>query len=262
LLVPEVTNVDVGTLKLLASAKEVDLYLSNISPLGIPFNSLRNNTMDIDKNGLIEIGNPGSNCTKKFGSLNSEFTEKPICTGSRQYQYLKIKELNAKDLPESEHKEEYDKIVEKACICVGLGTAALLVNEMNNGKESTGVSICPGPNMAYFSEVVSLKKMIDHIYARLDLIKRKDRPNIFIKEIGLYVDYFKKMIETFPANLSDMQSKQLHSFKKNISEGIAYYKKLFSELKTNFIEIKEKMISELEEFEREINELSLNFVVV
>lgn len=261
LLVPEVTNVDAGTLKLLAGAKEVDLYLSNISPLGIPFNSLKNNTMDIDKNALIEIGNPGSNCTKKFGSLNSEFTEKPICTGSRQYQYLKIKELNAKDLPEKEYNEEYNKIVEKACICVGLGTSALMVNNIQNGTDEKGVSICPGPNMAYFSEVVSLKKMIDHIYARLDLIKRKDRPNIFIKEIGLYMDYFKKMIETFPANLSEMQNKQLQSFRKNINEGIIYYKELFSELKSDFTEIKEKMISELEEFEKEIDELSLNFIV-
>lgn len=260
LLVPEVSNVDIGTLKLLADATEVDLYLSNISPLGIPFNSLRNNTMDIDKNGLIEIGNPGSSCPKKFGSLNTEFTGKAICTGSRQYQYLKIKELNEKDLSSNEYKEEYDKIVEKACICVGLGTSALMVSNINNGTDVTGVSICPGPNMAYFSEIVSLKKMIDHIYARVDLIKRKDRPNIFIKEVRLYIDYFKKMIETFPINLSEMQNKQLQSYKKNIIDGIAYYINLFSDLSSDFAEIKNRMISELEEFEKEINELSLNLV--
>lgn len=260
LLCPEVTNVDTETLKLLSDSKEVDLYLSNISPLGIPFNSLRNNTMDLDKNSLIEIGNPGSTCPKKFGSLNSEFTEKAICTGSRQYQYLKIKELNEKELSQNEYDEEYNKIVEKACICVGLGTSALMVNNINNGTDVTGVSVCPGPNMAYFSEIVSLKKMTDHIYARINLIKRKDRPNMFIKEIDLYVDYFKKMIEKFPVNLTEMHTKQIQSFRKNISEGITYYKGLFAELKSDFTEIKDKMISELEEFEKEINELSLSIV--
>src|SRR3989339_1373727 len=41
LLVPEVMNVDDYTLHKLAAAGEEDLYLSDISPLGVPFNSLR-----------------------------------------------------------------------------------------------------------------------------------------------------------------------------------------------------------------------------
>ena len=41
LLVPEATSVDVETRKLLADAKEKDLYLSNISPLGVPFNTIK-----------------------------------------------------------------------------------------------------------------------------------------------------------------------------------------------------------------------------
>ncbi len=49
LLVPEVTNVDEKTLTLLSSAGEDDLYLSNTSPLGVPFNSLRGNTKDVEK---------------------------------------------------------------------------------------------------------------------------------------------------------------------------------------------------------------------
>ncbi len=40
LLVPEVTNVDKLTRQKLIEAKEKDLYLSKISPLGVPFNSL------------------------------------------------------------------------------------------------------------------------------------------------------------------------------------------------------------------------------
>jgi hypothetical protein len=43
--------------------------------------------MRIDKN------RPGSPCFKKFLSMDKEFTDKPICTASREYQNLKIKQL-------------------------------------------------------------------------------------------------------------------------------------------------------------------------
>ncbi len=45
LLVPEATSVDKNTLNKLAEAQEDDLYLSHISPLGVPFNNLKGNTM-------------------------------------------------------------------------------------------------------------------------------------------------------------------------------------------------------------------------
>lgn len=98
LLVPEATNVDDTTLSSLLNAKEDDLYLSNISPLGVPFNTLKGNTKDIERLTLIAKGRPGSSCPKKYVSLNTEFTEKSICTASRQYQHLKIKELDRKSV--------------------------------------------------------------------------------------------------------------------------------------------------------------------
>ena len=42
LLVPEATTVDQTTRNQLQKAKEKDLYLSNVSPLGVPFNNLHN----------------------------------------------------------------------------------------------------------------------------------------------------------------------------------------------------------------------------
>src|SRR5690606_18959365 len=62
LLVPEATTVDSGTLNKLVNAKEDDLYLSDISPLGVPFNNLRSNTKDAEKEVLINKGRPGSAC--------------------------------------------------------------------------------------------------------------------------------------------------------------------------------------------------------
>ena len=62
LLVPEVVNVDPKTLTQLEDAKEDDLFLSGISPLGVPFNNLRGNTKDQEKQAYIDKGRPGSSC--------------------------------------------------------------------------------------------------------------------------------------------------------------------------------------------------------
>jgi len=246
LLVPEATNVDTQTLNLLKDAKEEELYLSNISPLGVPFNNLRDNTKDIAKLLRIHNGVPGSPCPKKYVALNSEFTERGICTASRQYQKMKIEELDSENLVEEEYKLRYDSIVEKSCICVGLGTSALLVNDLDTKREGTGVSICPGPNLAYFSKTMTLKQMIDHIYGKVDMINRKDRPNMFIKELDIYINYLKDKIEDTRKAVSAKQVKNLTTFAGNLNEGIEYYQNLFNKVKS-FKESKKEIIRSLSE---------------
>ena len=86
---------------------------------------------------------------------------------------------------EKEYSKAYNKIVEKSCICVGLGESVHMVNKLDPGKEPKGVSICPGPNMAYFSKIMSLKEMTDHIYGRNNFLSNKDRPHMFLKELKL-----------------------------------------------------------------------------
>ena len=253
MLVPEVTNVDEQTLNLLKNAKENDLYLSNISPLGVPFNSLRGNTKDIERLKMVKSGEPGSLCTKKYASLNIEFTEKAICVASRQYQAVKIEELNSRNLDRQEYNKEMDRIVAKTCICVGLGTSALMVNEIDTKAEGTGVSICPGPNMAYFSETMSLKTMIDHIYGRTNVIKRTDRPHMFVNELKMYIDYLKDKMVDSPAPLTDKQQEYLQTFKDNINDGIEYYKELFSTAKAKLEEFKAGVLIELEMLEKRLN---------
>ncbi len=228
LLVPEVVNVDAETQQLLRNAREKDLYLSDTSPLGVPFNTLWGNTRDIEKTRRIISGRPGSPCPRKFASNNKEFTRRSICTASRQYQRLKIRELDSTDLPLEEYKREYDKATVKSCICAGLGTSALLVKGLDTKTEGKGVSVCPGPNMAYFSETVSLQKMADHIYGRTNLIERKDRPNMFIKEADMYIDHLSKKMLQSPQPLPDRQRKALLKFQHNLMEGINYYIDIFS----------------------------------
>jgi hypothetical protein len=234
LLVPEAVNVDEETLALLSNAKEDDLYLSNISPLGIPFNNLKGNTKDIEKEGFIDQGTPGSVCTKRYASLNSEFGGKTLCTASRKYQFLKGKAIGTAVSDPEEVKKEMEAVTDKSCICVGLGTSALLVNDLDTKIEKKGVSVCPGPNMAYFSKVVSLHEMADHIYGRTDLVTRTDRPNMFVKELMLYIDYLKNKISESPGPVPEKQKEYLAGFKANLQKGIEYYKTLFAEKRKEY----------------------------
>ena len=258
LLVPEATTVDDYTLNELAEAKEEDLYLSNISPLGVPFNSLIGNTKDIEKLSLVEKGKPGSLCPKRYLSSNKDFTNKSICTASHQYQRLKIEELKNEELPQETFRKRFDKIVEKSCICVGLGTSALLVNKINTKIEGEGVSVCPGPNMAYFSKISSLKNMVDHIYGKSNIMLRSDRPNMFIKELKMYIDYLKNRIEESKPTMTDKQEKYLETFADNLKEGIRYYSELFGDLKGKFEDTKAAINSELDESLIALNILKLN----
>jgi hypothetical protein len=257
LLVPEVTNVDPHTLELLAKSKEEDLYLSNISPLGVPFNSLRGNTKDIEKQSYIDKGRPGSSCPKKYVSLNTTYTDQAICLASRQYQNIKINELEGQDLSADEKKKAFDVITDKSCICVGLGTAALIVNNIDTKVEGPGVSVCPGPNIAYFDKVVTLKEMTDHIYGRIKLVNETTRPNMFVKELQLYVDYLKTKIAEAPRPFSEKQITYFESFQKNLSDGIEYYKTLFTDFETKLMVLKENVLNDLEGIRLELEDVSL-----
>ena len=255
LLVPEVTNVDEETRNKLKEAIEDDLYLSNISPLGVPFNSLKGNSKDIEKLAQIDKGRPGSSCPKKYLISNKEFTEKNICSASRQYQHLKIKELDKEGLSQDEYNDKFEKITVKSCICTGLSTSALLVNNLETKVEGEGVSVCPGPNLAYFSKIMSLNEIIDHIYGRLNVITRTDRPNMFIKELKLYIDYLKNKVEETKVSVSNKQEKYLLTFVKNLNDGINYYYKLFTELKDNFEDTKSNILRDLDDSKNALQHL-------
>ena len=257
LLVPEVTNVDEPTRKMLAEAEEKDLYLSKISPLGVPFNSIKGNTKDIEKMMLVDKGRPGSSCPKKYLVSNTEFTEKAICAASRQYQNLKLKELDVKNLNPEKHKEQFDKIVDKSCICVGLATSPLINNDIDRKVEGDAVSICPGPNMAYYSEVISLEKMVDHIYGRANILRRDDRPNMFIKELALYINYLKDKIDESPEPITEKELKYFLSFRKNLQDGIEYYKDLFVNVMVKSDTEKFNLLNKLLIFENELNSINL-----
>lgn len=227
LLVPEVTTVDEPTLKLLSKAKKDDIELSDNSPLGVPFHYLKNTSGAEEKKERILKGNPGSPCTEKHLVSNTEFTEEPICTASTKYQKLKIAQLQTLNLPESEYQKQVDKVLEKECLCIGLSNAAPIVYEKPFLKKLTAVTVCPGPNIVHFSEIVSLQTMTDHIYGKTNIMHNPERPHMFIAELSLYITYLEKQLEIDSVNINNPKIRKHYSaFIQNLQQGIAYYRSI------------------------------------
>jgi hypothetical protein len=243
MLVPEVISIDNETIKILADAKEDDLVYSGLSPLGVPFNTVKGVSMSLHKEELAKNGKPGYSCTKGFLKYNTEYTEKPICTSSRQYQTIKLQELKEQNLQEEEYKKAFGKITEKECLCNGLSTSTLLSKNIEV-KPNFKVTCCPGPNLAYFSKISTLKEMADHIYGRINLLDNRPRPHMFLKELNMYLDIFKERIENFMKNREDSKElKQLQAFQQNLIEGINYYKSLFADKKKEVVEEMESLLN-------------------
>ena len=261
LMVPEATNVDDETLDKLVNANKEDYYLSHSSPLGVPFNNFRNTSSEIQRKERISKNRPGSPCYKKFLSSNTEFTEKPICTASREYQNLKIQQLKNTLTDENVLHTEIDKIIEKDCLCEGLGASALLKNNAKLSHKLSAVTICPGPNLAYFSGVFSLKQMVDHIYGRKNILNTLSRPNIFINELQLYIDYLKKEMAQKIFSLTPKELLYFVNFKDNLLKGIDYYFSKIKLINSRNNEAYEKMRIQLSELKNMLQSYSIEGLI-
>lgn len=227
LLVPEATTVDEPTLKLLSKARKEDIELSDNSPLGVPFHYLKNTSGAAEKRQRVLDGKPGSPCTEKHLVSNTEFTKEPICTASTKYQKLKIAQLQTLNLPENEYQRQVDKVLEKECLCIGLSNSAPLQYDKPFLKKLTAVTICPGPNIVHFSEVVSLQTMVNHIYGKTDVVKNIGRPHMFIAELALFISYLEKHAASDATNMGNSKIHKYYStFIQNLLHGISYYRSI------------------------------------
>ena len=201
----------------------------------------------------IEQNKAGSSCPKRFLALSKEYDAKGICSASKKYQDLKLDELQLQK--DTLSQEIFDKkksnITERACLCVGLANASYLENDIEIKGQAQGVIICPGPNMAYFDKEVSLSEMVQHIYGNASVLTVTDRPNLFVKELKMYLDYLKNEIQDVTEEITLGQIKKWNSFKNNLLQGIEYYEDLFSV--TPFFESTKKEI--LRQFDFYKNEL-------
>ncbi len=219
LLVPEVVNIDEEHLEKLSSATDKEVFLSDNSPFGMPFWNLRNSASEEARRRRMEQDKPGSICQKTHVRFNTEFTEIPICTASRNYQRRKLQHLAEEDLTAEQLPLVREHVLAKSCICHDLSGSATLKHGID--PEATP-AVCPGPGIADFSKVATLEEMVSHIYGRDRLPMAPDRPNMFIREIAIYVDYLRDELQWHSLGLLDRPPEYFNEFKENLLGGIDY----------------------------------------
>lgn len=257
LLVPEATTIDDPTLLALSTAEKEDFYVSHASPLGVPFNNFRKTTSAIQRDTRTAKGKPGSPCYKQFLVANTEFTEKPICTSSRQYLHAKFKHLETLGLSPEELQAEKDKLTEKDCLCEGLGAGTLVKNGITPAYNLTASLVCPGPNLAYFSGVFSLRQMVDHIYGRTNLLNACERANMFINELELYVAHLQNEMEASLNEWNNKKVRYFNTFKSNLQNGIGYYRDTLAQYLPDSEEMKQSFRSALQAFEEKLESIQV-----
>lgn len=224
LLVPEVTNVESGDLGKLCSAKAEGVYLSDASPLGVPFWNLRNSESELARVRRIADGAPGSFCYKGYAAGNTEFGTPPLCVASRAYQRTKLAQIDQAELSPAEREAAVERVVVKSCICHDLAGNATRQYHID---EQATPAICCGPGIVDFAGPLSLDHIIDHIYGRASLLVDMRRPHMFIREIKLYLDYIKMRVA---AGKEQMPAETLNSIVENLSNGVSYYRTLAENL--------------------------------
>ena len=250
LLVPEAINIDKEHLKKLSGAKEQDVYLSDCSPLGIPFWNLRTSASEENRRRLIQEGKPGSTCPKGHAMINKELTKIPICIASRAYQKLKLQQLQMENLSEKLLSLVKENILVKSCLCHDLAGNATLKNNIDPDAKP---AVTTGPNILNFSKIATLEEMVGHIYGRLSLLTNNNRPHMFIRELGLYVDYFRNEYEKLSSGLLTNTPKYFREFKENLLNGIEYYRRIAEELVE---EQRERFLSDLKDLLHEFELIS------
>jgi len=251
MLVPEVANVDEEHLKKLAAATDKDVRLTDGSPLSILYWNLLNSSSEMTRTSRIRDGKPGAPCPKKHAVTNTEFTKIPICTASRAYQKLKLEHLPSEGFSDAQLAVVKEDILARACICHELGGSVKIMH----GIEPTATStICCGPGITDFSKVASLEEMVGHIYGRLSLMTNPERPHMFIRELKIYIDNFRRETERYSLELSARAPKYFHEVRDNLLEGIEYYQHLADEF-TGKTQI--KFLDDLKTLRDELEDISI-----
>ncbi len=247
LLVPEATNVDPEHLKKLVDTSGDDVYLSRTSPFGVPFWSLRNSASEETRRARIRRGAPGSACPKGYIKLTpSPYSDEPVCTASRFYQKRRLEALEQEELTEPQREAVKDSILQKTCICHDLAGGATL--KLGIDPKATP-AICCGPNIKYFNKIATLDEMTGHIYGRVSLLPDPERPNLFVRELRINIQYLREEINSYMLKLSSQTTDYFEKFRDNLLGAIDHYGTLAEEY---IQEQKESFQQDLDQLGREI----------
>ncbi len=139
---------------------------------------------------------------------------------------MKLKAMGYETIPpvtDPDPKVQY--VYAKQCICDQLGNGALI--EMGETAVRAPVSVCPGPNIAYFDGQYTMREMVDHIYGRGPSLVPADRPYMFAKDLRLYVDYYERLVNKH-VTYGEPTVAYLREFKENPETGMRYYQPLLA----------------------------------
>ncbi|NDC83141.1 hypothetical protein EB093_05685 [bacterium] len=248
LLVPEVTSLDAVTRQQLADTTEEDLYLSGISPLGVPFNTYRGSASETLLFERVKSGKPGSPCPKGYLVSNTEFTSKPICTASSVYQKRKLAQIRASEMNTDQKNAAEQRVIAKTCLCEDLAAGAIIDYRIPS-KRDLAPAVCPGPNLAYFSRIGTLLDMVGHIYGRNNMLNDTPRPNMFVAEFKMYIAYLERQVTDSLAGIIDRRNDYFADFLSNLRDGVDFYRRLGRDYMERSSEFAES-------FNYEINRLS------
>ena len=190
----------------------------------MPFWNLRASASEGARGRRIAAGRPGSPCARGFVKLfNTEFTDLPICTASRQYQKLKLESLPHENLTDAQREHVRQSVLAKSCICHDLAGGALRRTGLD---KQTPSAVCCGPGIVDYSKIATLEEMVGHIYGRLSLLTNPQRPHMLIRELELYISYLRDEIARFRVGVSPHPVKYFQEFRDNLMTGIAHYRQL------------------------------------
>jgi hypothetical protein len=80
-----------------------------------------------------------------------------------------------------------------------------------------------------------------------------DRPHVFVKELMIYIDYFRDELKNAMRNPEHTTQDYLIEFKSNLLEGIDYY---MDRTEQFFLEKRERFLEELNNLRLELDALS------
>jgi hypothetical protein len=153
--------------------------------------------------------------------------------------------------PSDTSDAKVQQVYVKACICDQLGNGALINLGISSGNAP--VAVCPGPNIAYFDRLYTMREMVNHIYGRGKSLVPDNRPHMFSKDLVMSVDYFGKLAAKLEAGDAKALA-YLAEFKTNLEAGLEYYRDLVEEKPfpgENLASLKETMVQQgrrLQEF--------------
>lgn len=251
LLARDVCNVDEDLLNRLVNAREEDVYLSDSSPLGVPFWNLRNSPSEEARRERIVQGKPGTACPKGFLRMDRSFG-RPLCLASSDYQKRALALLDAEPAADGDtaaRELRRQALLGKSCICHELGGSVMRLFGINPAAPP---AVCAGPNIVHFRKPTVLEEMVGHIYGRLSLLRGSDRPHMFIQELKIYVDYLHGQLEKCSRGLLSLTPAYVEEFARNLMEGVDYYRALSRQIVE---EQREKFLRELAALQKRVEQL-------